>query len=532
MSVNKLGIILFSSFLIFAIAPLASAQSTQDQTQDQTKKTQKGTAKKETGKTATDKNAPADDNKTGTTEKTEAGKTGVKKAKKTSSLSTDKVREVQMNLKNEGFDPGPIDGVLGPMTMTALRNYQSHSKLAVTGTLTPETENALLHGATAGTARQGALNSRSSLEQDQQTYGQDQQQTYSNGTDQANQSPGAASEPAATSVEDVKQIQIELTDLNYNPGDINGMMTTDTQEAIRQFQWFNDLPVTGIVDEQTKISLETQSKGGTENAELGQTPLSAEREKPSSEVQQNRADSYNKDQKTTTDNTYNQDQADHSKHDDQATGKHEKDAADRIAKAAAVLHELTTSADNRIPNDLLERAEAIVVIPHMVKGALGIGGRYGKGVVSERTENGRWSPPAFMDIGGGSFGLQIGASATDLVLVFTDRKALDMLEKGKDLKLGVDAGVVAGPIGREAEAGTNAKLESSIYAYSRSKGLFAGIALDGAILYMDNDMNRKVYGDSVDSKQILSGNVPMKSVVRPFMDELERVIPKKRISQK
>jgi lipid-binding SYLF domain-containing protein len=366
-----------------------------------------------------------------------------------------------------------------------------------------------------------------------------------------------SSEPAATSVEDVKQIQIELTDLNYNPGDVNGMMTADTQEAVRQFQWLNDLPATGIVDEQTKTVLGTQWKGGAENAQLGQTPLSAEREKPSSEFQQNRtdtynqsqnqtdtdnrnhadttqsrADSYNRDQNTTTDNTYKQDQTDRGKHHDQATGKHDKDAADRITKAAAVLQDLTSSADNRIPNDLLERAEAIVVIPHMVKGALGIGGRYGKGMVSARTENGRWSPPAFIDIGGGSFGLQIGASATDLVLVFTDRKALDMLEKGKDMKLGVDAGIAAGPIGRQAEAGTSAKLQSAIYAYSRSKGLFAGVALDGAALYMDNDMNRKVYSDSVDPKQILSGNVAMSSIVRPFMDELERVVPEKRISRK
>src|SRR5437588_498304 len=127
MSVNKLGIILFSSFLIFATAPLAPAQS-QDQNQDQTKKqTKKGSAK------------------------TETGKTGAKKGKKTSSLS--KVREAQMALMNEGFDPGPIDGMMGPMTMTALRNFQSRNQLQVTGTLTPETENALLHGATAGTTR-------------------------------------------------------------------------------------------------------------------------------------------------------------------------------------------------------------------------------------------------------------------------------------------------------------------------------------------------------------------------------------------
>ena len=133
---------------------------------------------------------------------------------------------------------------------------------------------------------------------------------------------------------------------------------------------------------------------------------------------------------------------------------------------------------------------------------------------------------------GGSFGAQIGVTSTDLVLVFTDRKPMNTLEGGKDLKLGVDAGVVAGPIGREAEAGVNAKLQSSIYAYSRSKGLFAGIALDGAILSIDKDANEKVYGASVDAKQILNGTTAMNITVRSFMDALDKVVPKKRLSQR
>src|SRR5262249_6982304 len=133
----------------------------------------------------------------------------------------------------------------------------------------------------------------------------------------------------------------------------------------------------------------------------------------------------------------------------------DKDGEERLEKAASVLQDLTGAKDKGIPDALLDRAEAVAVIPHMIKGAFGIGGRYGKGVVSERLSNGHWSSPAFIQIGGGSFGLQLGASATDLVLVFTDRKALELLQKGKDLKLGVDAGVVAGPIGREGEAGVN-----------------------------------------------------------------------------
>jgi lipid-binding SYLF domain-containing protein/peptidoglycan hydrolase-like protein with peptidoglycan-binding domain len=533
MSVNKLGVILFSSFLIFATSPLASAQSNQDQNQNQTKQTNKGTAKKETGQTA-DKNAPTAEDKTGTTEKTETGKAGAKKAKKTSSMPKDKVREAQTALKSQGFDPGPIDGIMGPMTMTAIRNYQSHNHMEVTGTLTPETENALLQGSPAGTVRTSQLspsgsfdqNQQQTTDQSQQTYDQNQQ-TY--GTDQtqrnlgqtqssANSTYGTASEPAASSVEDVKRVQQQLADLQYNPGDVNGMMTSDTQRAIREFQMLNNLPVTGIMNEQTKIALDRQWNGGVQNAQLGQAPLSAEREKPTTELQQNRTD--------TDKDHYSKD----TKHGDHAA-KMDKEAADRVTKAAAVLQDLTASADKRIPNELLEHAEAIAVIPHMIKGAFGIGGRYGKGVVSERAANGQWSAPAFIEIGGGSFGAQIGATATDLVLVFTDRKAMDTLENGKDLKLGVDAGVVAGPIGREAEAGTNAKLQSAIFAYSRAKGLFAGVALDGAVLNMDKDMNQKVYG-TADAREILNGNVAMNATGRPFVDALDRSVPKKRISQK
>ena len=181
---------------------------------------------------------------------------------------------------------------------------------------------------------------------------------------------------------------------------------------------------------------------------------------------------------------------------------------------------------------MLERAEAIAVIPGMVKGAFGIGGRYGKGVVSQRLENGRWSPPAFIQIGGGSFGAQLGVSSTDVVLVFTDRNALDLLEEGKDLKLGVDAAAVAGPIGRSAEAGVNLKLESAIYSYSRAKGLFVGVALDGAVLDIDNSENKKVYGSSVTAKDVLNGRATMNATGRPFVDTLERVVPKKKLSQK
>lgn len=314
-----------------------------------------------------------------------------------------------------------------------------------------------------------------------------------------------------TSLEEVKDAQQALSDLGYDPGDINGMMSSDTQQAVREFQWFNDLPVTGNLDVQTMAAINTQEQGGAHSAQLSQVnPLpDQERQKPGA-VAQN----------TTQDNS-----SSNYKHG----GKYDKEAAERADKAARVLQDLTAASDRRIPDDILQRSEAIAVIPHMVKGAFGIGGDYGKGVVSERLENGRWSTPAFISIGGGSFGAQLGVEATDLVLVFTNRDALNLLEKGTDVKLGADASVAAGPVGRAAAAGVNTGL-SGVLAYSRAKGLFAGIALDGAVLKMDDHLNSKVYGQSVDAKQILNGSVPAHRMVHPFVIELDKLAPAKRIS--
>jgi lipid-binding SYLF domain-containing protein len=493
MSIKKLGVILFSSFLIFATAPLSSAQNTtnQDTTKKQTT-SQKGTTTKDqskqpdqstttdqsTSKTAKSKSQTTGKDK-GTRSTTEKKTKKEKTTKKSSSVSQDKVRQAQTALMNQGFDPGPIDGIMGPLTMTALRNFQLHNHLQDTGTLTAETENMLLSGASAGTL---SSDQRSSLE-----------------------TSGVTSQGNLSSMEDIQQVQQSLTDLGYAPGDINGMMSSDTRTAIREFQWMNSLPVTGNVDPSTKMAIDSQAQGSVANAYKQDTNATT-RTKPSGQ------------------DTYGTDTKHH------ATGKYDKDAADRAAKAAAVLQDLTVSGDRRIPDAILQRAEAIAVIPHMIKGAFGIGGRYGKGLVSQRNASSSWSAPAFIEIGGGSFGAQLGVESTDLVLVFTDRKALDLLEKGKDLKLGVDASVAAGPIGRSAEAGTNANLATAVYAYSRAKGLFAGVALDGAMLNMDKSMNEKVYGPSVDAKEILSGNVAPNRGVQPFMDALERIAPKKHIS--
>jgi len=210
---------------------------------------------------------------------------------------------------------------------------------------------------------------------------------------------------------------------------------------------------------------------------------------------------------------------------DTAVPANAKEYAERSQNAADALQEVMGIPENGIPEELMGRAQAIAVIPHVVKGAFGIGGRYGKGLVSRRMPDGHWSSPAFIEIGGGSFGLQLGVEATDLVLVFTNQQGLDSLLKGK-VKLGADAGVAVGPLGRKAEIGTDVLLKSAIYSYSRSKGLFAGVSLDGAVVSIDDSANAKVYGSKVDPNDVLMrGKIQSNAVVRPFIDALEKHSP-------
>ena len=199
--------------------------------------------------------------------------------------------------------------------------------------------------------------------------------------------------------------------------------------------------------------------------------------------------------------------------------------ADRAAEAAKVLSEIMSIPENSIPEELMARAHGIAVIPHVVKGAFGIGGQWGKGLMSQRHEDGTWSQPAYIEIGGGSFGFQIGVQANDIVLVFTDEDGLKGILKGK-VKLGADASATAGPVGRKAEVGTDVLLRSAVFAYSRSKGLFAGISLDGSVINIDDSANRKIYGKSVTGEQILLGKgVQTNTTVQPFVAALQKFSP-------
>jgi lipid-binding SYLF domain-containing protein len=203
----------------------------------------------------------------------------------------------------------------------------------------------------------------------------------------------------------------------------------------------------------------------------------------------------------------------------------DRDAAKRISQASAVLRQLTATPDKGIPRELLERALAVAVIPQMMKSPSATGGQSGKGVVARRLDSDRWSAPAFIEIAGDSFGAPMGA-ATDLVLVFTAQSSLELLQQGSDLRMGVDAVVVAGPVGRDAAVNMN--METGIFAYSRTKGMLVGVSLDGAVLHVDKEKNEKVYVASAEMMDILNGNITMNTTVRPFVTTLEKVVPKKR----
>jgi lipid-binding SYLF domain-containing protein len=204
----------------------------------------------------------------------------------------------------------------------------------------------------------------------------------------------------------------------------------------------------------------------------------------------------------------------------------QSDEAARAENAATVLSEIMEAPDQGIPEALLKKAYGIAVIPHVVKGAFGIGGRYGKGLVAQRNADAGWGTPLFIEIGGGSLGLQLGVEATDVVMVFTNSDGIKPLLKGK-LKIGADASATAGPVGRKAEAGTDVLLKSAIYSYSRSKGLFAGIALDGAVVQLDDDANMHVYGKKTVAADISKARVGGTAigVVQPFLRALQKYAP-------
>src|ERR1700723_2668561 len=188
----------------------------------------------------------------------------------------------------------------------------------------------------------------------------------------------------------------------------------------------------------------------------------------------------------------------------------------RMTAASHVIEEIMATPDKSIPGGILAGAKCVVVIPSYKKGAFVVGAQYGQGVATCRTPSGKWSAPVCVQLTGGSVGFQIGGQATDLVLIAMNQQGLQDMLKNK-VKLGADAAASAGPVGRNAQAGTDWKLNAKFLSYSRSKGLFAGIDLDGTVLSQNQDDTRTMYGDAVPFETILKGNLATPEEARPFV---------------
>lgn len=203
--------------------------------------------------------------------------------------------------------------------------------------------------------------------------------------------------------------------------------------------------------------------------------------------------------------------------------------ADRLSAAATTFQEIMNTPDNSIPTDLLERSECIVIIPSMKKGGFILGGRYGKGVVSCRQAEGKgpWGPPAMVALGGGSFGLQIGVAAVDVVMLVMQRDGINSLLKSK-FTIGGDASAAAGPVGRAGTAETDAYMKAKILSYSRSRGVFAGLELKGAVLQQDRDGNQNLYGKPVGAKDLLiSALEPVPNDAKPLIEVMSKYSPER-----
>jgi lipid-binding SYLF domain-containing protein len=175
--------------------------------------------------------------------------------------------------------------------------------------------------------------------------------------------------------------------------------------------------------------------------------------------------------------------------------------------AVRVLSEIQAIPESGIPDKLLDEAKAIVIVPDTIKAGLVLGGRRGHGVLSVRTADGGWSNPSFVKLTGGSVGLQVGVQSADVVLVFRSERGLDSIVNGK-FTLGADAGVAAGPMGRQAAALTDGQMKAEIWSWSRARGLFAGVALDGAVLSIDDAANEAVYGQDTTPRMIFEDRTP------------------------
>src|SRR6266481_7373737 len=196
-------------------------------------------------------------------------------------------------------------------------------------------------------------------------------------------------------------------------------------------------------------------------------------------------------------------------------GEQNKDVTERLQMGADVLGHMTSSPDKGIPEEVLDSAKCIAVVPHLVKGGFIFGGKHGRGMATCRTADG-WSAPAFISVSGGSAGLQIGVEGVDLIMLIMNDKGMQQLLSSK-FQISGEGSAAAGPVGRHASAGTDWKMDTEMLTYSRSKGIFAGLTLEGAVVEQDSDSTRSVYGNDVSFKSVLQGNVPTPNIAKAFM---------------
>jgi len=196
------------------------------------------------------------------------------------------------------------------------------------------------------------------------------------------------------------------------------------------------------------------------------------------------------------------------------------DQTSRLRNATSVLNELRATPDKGIPEELWAKADCVAVIPSVKKAAFIVGGEYGKGVMSCRNAK-TWSAPVFLELEKGSWGAQIGGQEIDLVLLVMNRRGIEKLLESK-VALGADASVAAGPVGRAAQAATDAQMGAEILSYSRAHGLFAGIDISGGVLKPDNDANKEVYGDQNARDVLLGGKAPVPAIAKEFVRSLSR----------
>src|SRR5689334_20736205 len=210
-------------------------------------------------------------------------------------------------------------------------------------------------------------------------------------------------------------------------------------------------------------------------------------------------------------------------------GSAREDSVDRLQRSVTVLHEVMSTPDKGIPEEVLSNAKCILVVPDLIKGGFVFGGKHGRGVATCRTTGG-WSAPAFVSVGGGSWGLQIGVEGVDLVMLVMNDQGMEHLLSSK-FELTGEGSVAAGPVGRHASAGTDWKMNTQMLTYSRSKGVFAGLTLEGAVVEQDNDSTRAIYGKNMTFRNILSGKASTPKNADAFMKAVSEAGQQARVAE-